>query len=263
MTSQPSPPDPRLSSVKDALSLRAIACAVLLGSAVCSANMCLGLQAGIVNAMPMPTALLGFAVFRGIQHRLSKPLSPAETTTIEIIAGALGLAPFTSGYTGPIPALEFLTLSPVEDEAIKFSVGQLLLWCIAISALGTVVAAPFRQLFIFRERLRYPSAAATGTLIGVLFGKETIVVRAQQSENQVSASHHLEAETEQNPPEVASRSEVDRCADPDVSDHLDSIVSTGDIGYAVNLLLALMAGSSLFVSRSYHLQTLCKPGQLM
>jgi uncharacterized oligopeptide transporter (OPT) family protein len=210
--------------------------------------MYLGLQAGTVNAMPMQTALLGFALFQRIQHRLSKSLSPEEITVIEVIAGALGLAPFTSGFTGFIPALEFLT-TPAKDGPERFSVGQLLLWSIATCALGTIVATPFRRLFILRERLRYPSATATGILIGVLFGKETIVARAQKSRTHASRSHHLEANTDVDPPEAASRNETERTY-PAFSDddNVNAGCDQGDIRHAVNVLLLSLAGSSLFVS---------------
>ncbi|KAI9779864.1 MAG: hypothetical protein M1839_007177 [Geoglossum umbratile] len=204
--------------------------------------------------MPMQTALLGFASFRSIQHRLSKSLSPAETTIIEIIAGALGLAPFTSGFTGLIPALEFLT-TPAENGPKRFSVVQLLWNSLATCALGIVVAAPFRQLFILRDRLRYPSATATGILIGVLFGKETIVARAQQSEIRVSGSHHSEADTDSDPPEATGRNEV-RLADPAFSNDLGVGFVQGDVGRAVNVLLVSLAGSSLFSLVSYFIPIL-------
>jgi uncharacterized oligopeptide transporter (OPT) family protein len=200
-----------------------------------------------VNAMPMQTALLGFAIFRSIQHRLSKSLSSVETTVIEVIAGALGLAPFTSGFTAFIPALEFLT-TPAEDGPTRFSVPQLLLWSMATCALDIVAAVPFRRLFILRERLRYPSATATGTLTGVLFGKQTIADRAKQSEIHVPESHNLEAETDLDLPEAAIRNEVDR-VDHGVSDNINIGFVQGDIGYAVNVLMVSLAGSSLFVSR--------------
>ncbi|KAH0556255.1 hypothetical protein GP486_005820 [Trichoglossum hirsutum] len=216
--------------------------------------MYLGLQAGTVNAMPMQTALLGFAIFRSIQHHLSKSLSPVETTAIEIIAGALGLAPFTSGFAGFIPALEFLT-TPAENGPKKFSVAQLLLWSTATCALGTVVAAPFRRLFILHERLRYPSATATGTLIGVLFGKETIVARAQQAETRVSGSHHSEADTDFDPPEAASQNEVDRI-DPALPDDFNTSSAEAAVGHAVNVLLLSLAGSSLFSIVSYFIPIL-------
>ncbi|EFX00469.1 oligopeptide transporter [Grosmannia clavigera kw1407] len=170
------------SSTADALTLRATACAILLGFGVCLANMYFGLQAGMVNAMPMQSALLGFALFRSIQHRLRTPLSPMETTVMEIVSGALGLAPFTTGFTSFIPALEFLTTPDEHGPATRFSTGQLLLWSTAMCGLGIVSGAPFRNLFIKRERLRYPSATATATLIGVLFRREDIVARAGPSE---------------------------------------------------------------------------------
>lgn len=200
--------DPPLSSVMGALTPRAVSCAILLGSAICFANMYLGLQAGTVNAMPMQTALLGFALFRSVQHRLSKPLSPAETTVIEVVAGALGLTPFTSGCTGLIPALEFL-ITPAENGPNRFSVPQLLLWSLATCCLGTVAAAPFRPWFILREGLRYPSATATGTLIGVLFGKKSIVARASQPNQNISGLQRVEAGIAVEPPDTIDRNEVD------------------------------------------------------
>lgn len=239
-------PDPPLSSVTVALTPRAVSCAILLGSAICFANMYLGLQAGTVNAMPMQTALLGFALFRSVQHRLSKPLSPAETTVIEVVAGAVGLAPFTSGFTGLIPALEFLT-TPAENGPKRFNVLQLLVWSLATCFLGTVAAAPFRRWFILRERLRYPSATATGTLIGVLFGKPSIAARASQPKQNVSGIQRVQTGIAIETPDTASRNEVDHTAPK----HLHSIhagFSPGAIEHAVKVLLVSLAGSSLFVS---------------
>lgn len=235
--SSESAPEPPLSSVGEALTFRAVFCAIILGSVVCFANTYFGLQAGTVNAMPMQTSLLAFALFRSIQHRISKSLSPEETTVIEIIAGALGLAPFTSGFTGPIPALEFLT-TPVENGPKRFSAAQLIQWSIATCALGTVLAVPFRRLFILRECLRYPSATATGTLIGVLFGKETIVARAQQFGP--PEYHPLVADTDSDLPEAASEDRT--------SDHLNT---NSPHEVAVNVLIMSFSGSALFVSGSH------------
>lgn len=234
-----------LASVVDALTLRAISCAITLGSIVCFANMYFGLQAGTVNAMPMQTALLGFAFFRSIQQRLSKSLSAAETTVIEVVAGAIGLAPFTSGFTAFIPALEFLT-TPAENGPVHFNLPQLLFWSMATCALGVVVAGPFRPLFILQERLRYPSATATGTLIGVLFGNETIVARAQQSEPHVPESHRLEGDM---PFDPASRQGVDRRLSSSSTDS-NAGLGEGAVGNAVKVLLISLAGSLSFVSFS-------------
>lgn len=106
---------------------------------------------------------------------------------------------------------------------------------------------PFRQLFIFRECLRYPSATATGTLIGVLFGSEKIVARAQQSQVGLPKSHPLGVDTDSDLPEVASQDRTD----PVVSDHLYTD-SPHEIGYAVNVLLVSLSGSALFVNGTTH-----------
>jgi uncharacterized oligopeptide transporter (OPT) family protein len=137
--------------------------------------MYFGLQAGAVNAMPMQSALIAFTLFRSLQRRFPglSPLSPPETTLVEVTAGAVGLAPFTSGFISFIPALEYLATAE-EGGRLKFSSGQLLLWSVATCGLGIVVAVPFRRLFILKQRLRFPSATATGTLIGLLFKKDEI-----------------------------------------------------------------------------------------
>lgn len=128
--------------------------------------------------MPMQSALLGFAIFRAMQHRLSRPLTPPEIAVLEIIAGAFGLAPFASGFTSFIPALDSLTTKE-DGGPIRFGLPQLLLWSVATCGPGIVVAAPFRTLFILRERLCFPSATATGTFIGTLFKRPSIVARAE------------------------------------------------------------------------------------
>ncbi|KAH8729235.1 OPT oligopeptide transporter protein-domain-containing protein [Ilyonectria robusta] len=177
-----------LPAVSDVLTPRAIACGIILGLAVSLANMYFGLQAGTVNAMPMQSALLGSAILGAIQHRFptsQPPVAPAEIALVEVIAGALGLAPFTSGFTSFLPALEFLT-GDEDGPPVRFSLPQLLLWSLAICGLGIVAAAPFRRLFIHREPLRFPSATATGTLISILFGRPPAVTRAEPDDSSSS-----------------------------------------------------------------------------
>lgn len=206
--------------------------------------------------MPMQSAMLAFALFRVIQHRLHKPLSPTELTLIEIIAGALGLAPFTSGFTSFIPGLEFLT-TPDEGGPIFFNTIQLLLWSIAMCGLGIVTAAPFRRLFILRERLRYPSATATGTLIGAFFSEASIVSRASQPVQGllILDAQHLESSPRLRPSEAQSRDQESlNLADSIVlsgsSDGLDQgFVESGN-SHAVAVLLVPLAGSAFFVRHS-------------
>jgi uncharacterized oligopeptide transporter (OPT) family protein len=243
----PIEPETRSSFTEDALTTRAVACGIVLGSAVCFTNTYFGLQAGIVNAMPMQSALLGFALFRTVQHRLSRSLSPKETTIIEIVAGALGLAPFTSGFTSFIPALEFLTTA-AEDGPVVLSTAKLMLWSIATCGLGIVAAAPFRQLFILRERLRYPSATATGTLIGLLFGDETIISRANHSEIHTPNVDFPASELRPKFTPIQDSNNSDRFHSVLFSDSNTDIVPA-DVEIALRVLLVSLACSLLFVSR--------------
>lgn len=230
---------PSSSLVMNALTPRAIVCAILLGTGVCLTNMYFGLQAGLVNAMPMQSALLGFAIFRSFQSRLSRTISPPEMTVIEIIAGSLGLAPFTSGFTSFIPALEFLTKSD-ENGPIRLNTMQLLTWSVASCGLGIIAAAPFRTLFILRERLRFPSATATGTLIGALFKNREIIDRAK-----LSNDHSTQLRTASN----GESRDGGITGDPDdalnASDHDTSNFGNGP---AIRALLYSFTGSVLCVS---------------
>ncbi|KAG5802105.1 hypothetical protein H9Q74_013381 [Fusarium xylarioides] len=177
---EPIAPNPFASLADNGLTWRAIVCALFLGTGVCLTNMYFGLQAGMVNAMPMQSALLGFALLRCFKAHFSMALTPQEITLIEVIAGALGLAPFTSGLTSFIPALQFLVDSD-RDTGARFTTSQLLVWSVSTCGLGIVIGASFRRLFILQERLRFPSATATGTLIGVLFDRKEIAAQADQA----------------------------------------------------------------------------------
>jgi uncharacterized oligopeptide transporter (OPT) family protein len=244
-----------LPSARDALTPRIIACAVLLSSSICLANMYFSLQAGIVNAMPMQSSLFRFAFFNGIQPRLSRPLSPIENTFIEIIAGAIGPAPFTSGFTSFIPALEFLATTE-EKSSMRFGFAQLLLWSIVTCGLGILAGATFRNLSILRERLRYPSATAIGTVIGVLFKKDEIIARAKLSQTILSTPPPSEIDPNTGSTgldvgdlsgvEVDTRNEVD--TGPEFpSDDSDQIFAQDENVPAIAVLLYSIAESALFV----------------
>lgn len=119
---------------------------------------------------------------------------------------------------------------------------QLLLWSVAICGLGIMIAAPFRRLFILRNRLRYPSATATGTLIGVLFKDEDIVTRGEQPQSNAPESLTLVDDTTVDHLDGDSQRESDS---PDLQ-HFDEI-DEASIGRAVKILLFSLAGSSTFV----------------
>ncbi|KAK3177530.1 hypothetical protein K4F52_009672 [Lecanicillium sp. MT-2017a] len=233
------------------LTPRAVACGILLGSVVCLANIYFGLQAGMVSPMPMQSALLGFAIFQSIRPRLSQALTPMETTLIEVIAGSLGLAPFTLGLTSFIPALEFLT-KPEENGPFKFTNDQLVLWAMATCGLGIIAAVPFRKLLILRESLPYPSATATGALIGILFKRPNIIARAKQTQmrsraSRVSDINNVYSERDEADPGGDTERLLDENSRREEEEGLDRDTNRP----ALWMLLYAMAASLSFVSSSH------------
>lgn len=139
-------------------------------------------------------------------------------------------------------------------------------------ALGIVVAAPFRRVFIHRERLRFPSATATGTLIGALFRRADIIARAgqdldhqpssqpSQTESVIEAAHdepNGEPSDEPNgepsgePSDEPSGEPSGETPGVYASRPVDSgrPFAADDIRHAIRILLVSLTWSSLFVSR--------------
>jgi uncharacterized oligopeptide transporter (OPT) family protein len=51
---------------------------------------------------------------------------------------------------------------------VHLSTGSLLLWTLSVAFFGVFFAVPLRRQVLLRERLRFPSGAATAELIHVL-----------------------------------------------------------------------------------------------
>jgi OPT family oligopeptide transporter len=117
--------------------------------------------------MSNQSALIGFAVFKMVSGHLRLPFTPQENVVIQTVAGAVGCMPVTAGFTGVIPALEFL-ISPAEQGPLHLSYLQLLYWSLGVCLIGLIWAMMFRTQLVVRERLPWPGPVATATLISVL-----------------------------------------------------------------------------------------------
>lgn len=158
--------------------------------------------------MTLPSALLGFAVFKTIQRHYSgrspsdgfmasifaEPFTDVENVFVQSLCCAVGVGPLCFGFVGIIPALEkFLTpeeagLSPIDTNSsaaamfmerrfqstspVSFSLTQLLLWGFALSFVGVYFGVLLRIPIIVKEKLRFPSGSATATMIAVLHQTE-------------------------------------------------------------------------------------------
>lgn len=154
------------------VTLRATVAGLLIGSVVLISNFQFGLQTGWVSMMSLPSALLGFTIFKVLPF--SNTFTDVENVYIQSVAVSVGTGPLAYGLVGIIPAIEkFLTKDESGTGAqIALSLSQLMVWSLGVSMFGVFFAIPLRKQVIVTEKLPFPSGSATATLISVLHGTE-------------------------------------------------------------------------------------------
>ena len=195
--------------------VRALLLGLLIGVLIAFSNTYFGLQTGWISGMAMPSALIGFAYFKGLRAlmcRLGEPFkrlgwgqdfTEVENVLVQTVAGSVGTMPLGCGFVGVVPALEFL-LKPDETPesayrdpeivsalalaeetgGLKLPLGKLILWALGLCFFGVVFAVPLRKEVIVREKLRFPSGTATALMIGVLHGGEKTGVEGEVERQQ-------------------------------------------------------------------------------
>lgn len=159
---------------------RSLLVGLIIGALITFSNTYFGLQTGWISTMAMPSALIGFSVFKVFSKYLSYPFTPIENVLIQTVAGAVGTMPLGCGFVGVIPALEFLIKrgkdgpsgdgGAGEGGPLKMSFGKLILWSLGVCLFGVVFAVPLRKEVIIREKLRFPSGTASALMLRVLHG---------------------------------------------------------------------------------------------
>lgn len=142
------------------LTLRSVVAGLLIGSLICFASVYYGLQADQSNSMPLPSALLGYAIVHPLSKRMQAPFNPSENVLVMTVAASMGGIPTTAGLCGTIPALEYLV--PREQNGpLVFTLREVVLWSLSVCLFGIVVATPFRKQFVLRSKLRFPTGTAS------------------------------------------------------------------------------------------------------
>ena len=188
-------------SAQPQFTLRALVAGLLIGILIAFSNTYFGLQTGWISGMAMPSALIGFAYFKGLRALLWKlggsfrrsgvgdGFSEVENVLVQTVAGAVGIMPLGCGFVAVIPALQYLlkpdetpdwtgndaTVAPTfahEVGGLEMPLGNLILWALGICFFGVIFAVPLRKEVIVREKLRFPTGTATALMIGVLHGGE-------------------------------------------------------------------------------------------
>ncbi|KAF9184293.1 hypothetical protein BGZ51_003407 [Haplosporangium sp. Z 767] len=147
---------------------RAAGVGIGIGALLCFTNMYFGLQTGWISMMSLQSSLLGFAIFKACKPFLKTPFGPAENIVLQSIAVATGTMPLAAGFVGIIPALQMMTEEDNPSGPIFLTTTELILWCLAIAFFGVFIAVPLRRQVIIKEKLPFPSGAATAQMIGVL-----------------------------------------------------------------------------------------------
>ncbi|KAJ5167091.1 uncharacterized protein N7482_005872 [Penicillium canariense] len=166
--------------VAPSFTARALIVGLIIGALITFSNTYFGLQTGWISTMAMPSALIGFSVFKVLSKHLSFPFTPIENVLIQTVAGAVGTMPLGCGFVGVIPALEFL-LKDGEDGPngdggegeggpLQLGFWKLVIWSLGVCLFGVVFAVPLRKEVIVREKLRFPSGTASALMLRVLHG---------------------------------------------------------------------------------------------
>lgn len=214
--------------------LRALLLGLLIGVLIAFSNTYFGLQTGWISGMAMPSALIGFAYFKGLRALMCRmgdtfqrwgwgeDFSEVENVLVQTVAGSVGTMPLGCGFVGVIPALEFL-LKPEETPesaskdpdivnalkaaeemgGLKLPLGKLVLWALGLCFFGVFFAVPLRKEVIIREKLKFPSGTATALMIGVLHGGEKTGAEGNIEQQQAGAggrrkgSNHVDQDDEE------------------------------------------------------------------
>ncbi|OOG00721.1 hypothetical protein ASPCADRAFT_202557 [Aspergillus carbonarius ITEM 5010] len=140
---------------------RSLLVGLLIGALITFSNTYFGLQTGWISTMAMPSALIGFSVFKVLSKHLSYPFTPIENVLIQTVAGAVGTMPLDGpsgdGGTG-------------EGGPLKLSFWKLVVWSLGVCLFGVVFAVPLRKEVIVREKLKFPSGTASALMLRVLHG---------------------------------------------------------------------------------------------
>ncbi|ODV84394.1 hypothetical protein CANARDRAFT_8747 [[Candida] arabinofermentans NRRL YB-2248] len=167
------------------VTLRSTLAGLTIGSVILISNFQFGLQTGWVSMMSLPSALLGFSIFKTLQGQLGFPFTDVENVFVQSVAVAVATGPLTYGFVGIIPAIEKLMTD--EESGYVGGIGiislwKLITWSFGLSFFGVFFAIPLRKQFVIKEQLPFPSGSATATLISVFHGtsmkveKETEIV---------------------------------------------------------------------------------------
>ncbi|KAK0622080.1 OPT oligopeptide transporter protein-domain-containing protein [Bombardia bombarda] len=195
------------SPIEKTFSLRAIIAGIAIGTPVSFASIYYGLQAGQTNSMPLPSALLGYAIMKPFAAFMSTPFSPMENVLTMTVAASMGGISMTAGLCGIIPALEYLLTSD-DNGPLTFTTLQVILWSLSVCLFGIVIATPFREHFVSRSNLRFPTGTAMAAVISMLHRRPEIMAKIKHQQQQTGNVQDFTQQVAPSPISCDSASDV-------------------------------------------------------
>lgn len=184
---RPFPIDPLAAEETHQLTVRAIVVGCCLGAVVGASNIYLGLKTGFTFGPQLFGAIFGFAILKplstilpqsGLLGRLfGGPFGPKENCTVQsaaTAAGGLGII-----FVSAVPAMYRLDLlSPLPQQ----DTGKLIALTVTAGFFGVFFVIPLRRYYIVKQKLTFPTPAATAYTIRALHhGKSGAIAARKKS----------------------------------------------------------------------------------
>ncbi|TBU28065.1 OPT oligopeptide transporter [Dichomitus squalens] len=182
---RPFPPEEGEIEETHQLTIRAVFVGCCLGAVVGASNIYLGLKTGFTFGPQLFGSILGFAIIKPISKALPEsgiigrlfggPFGPKENCTVQsaaTAAGGIGIL-----FVSAIPAMYRLGLL---SELPKHDIGKLIALTVSAGFFGVFFVIPLRKYYIVRQKLTFPTPAATAITIRALHNTRTGAIAARK-----------------------------------------------------------------------------------
>jgi uncharacterized oligopeptide transporter (OPT) family protein len=153
VTSPLDPPDAASAAPPPGVTVRAVVAGFVFAVALCAMNSYLTLSFGVIEEGPTIAALFFFALFFISRMKI--------TTTEMVIVATMGSAGGSFGFISNFFAAKAMTGAP-------YTIPEMIGFGIVTSGIGLVMVIPLRELLVRREKLPWPGAKATASVIDTL-----------------------------------------------------------------------------------------------
>lgn len=149
------------------LTLRAAITGFLLGGLLSATNLYIGAKTGWTLGVGLTSVILAFASFKVLSAiRLGRDFTILENNAMQSVATSAGY------MTGPLIS-GIAAYMMVKDQVIPW--WQMMLFNVALSILGVLVAFPMKRRFINDEQQPFPEGRACGVLLDTLYSSAASV----------------------------------------------------------------------------------------